>query len=93
MQWKWVVGLTCGVLIACGGEAEPVCADYVDCQRAYDEAFGIAVATEVSDYDDGGRCWGSEQTRQLCRDQCTVALGELRRALDIAERSLPSCQP
>lgn len=76
---------------ACGGPQDEACARYVDCQRAYDEAFGLQ-PTDVTPFEEGGQCWINEQTRSQCHDTCVIALEELRRAARDAGHDLAECQ-
>lgn len=76
---------------ACGVAQDEACAAYVACQTAYDEAFSLT-PTDVAPYEEGGQCWVNEQTGQICRDNCVIALEELRRAARDAGEEIAACQ-
>lgn len=73
--------LVVGVVVACvafvgAGCPSEECRDYVRCQKAYD-ALAAADPVDVSEYEDGGACWGNLQSAQLCTAQCKEALAAL----------------
>jgi hypothetical protein len=61
----------------------PECAQYVECQAAFDEAMSIAVdqgGVDTSRWQPGGVCWGSFPAAENCTADCIEAIDELRAA-------------
>jgi hypothetical protein len=58
-------------LLSAAGCPSQECRDYVRCQLAYDDAV------DVDRFEDGGTCWATLQSSQLCTAQCKEALAAL----------------
>jgi hypothetical protein len=81
-----------GLFVGCGTEQAPECAQYVACQGAYDETFGLLPPTDTSAYEDDGACWANEATAQGCKESCLRAVDALATAASQAGRPLGLCE-
>lgn len=79
--------------VACVPQS-PECAQYVDCQAAYDEALGIATdqgGVDTSRWQPGGACWADLPSAAQCTTHCEEATAALRAAAQGAGVDLPAC--